>query len=191
MRIDSVVKKALLLLLLGGLYMAAAGASTSYAHFGMIIPSDAVASEHSRSIELALSFSHPFEMTGMPLRKSKAFWVQFHEKRTDLLDTLTPANIFGVKGWKGRFSASRPGVYQFMMEPEPYWEPAEDSFIIHYTKTYLAAFGVEEGWDAPLGIPTEIVPFTRPFGNYAGNIFTGQVLADGKPVAGAEVEIEY
>lgn len=78
-----------------------------------------------------------------------------------------------------------------MMEPEPYWEPAEDSFIIHYTKTYLAAFRVEEGWDAPLGIPTEIAPFTRPFGNYAGNIFTGQVLADGKPVAGAEVEIEY
>lgn len=90
--------------------MAAAGVSTSYAHFGMIIPSDAVASEHSRSIELALSFSHPFEMIGMPLRKPKAFWVQFREKRTDLLDTLTPASILGAKGWKGRFSASRPGV---------------------------------------------------------------------------------
>ena len=76
------------------------------------------------------------------------------------------------------------------MEPEPYFEPAEDTYIIHYTKTAVAAFGGEEGWDEPLGLKTEIVPLTRPFGNYAGNVFQGRVLLDGKPVPGAEVEVE-
>jgi cobalt/nickel transport protein len=35
------------------------------------------------------------------------------------------------------------------------------------------------------------VPLSRPFGNYAGNVFQGQVLLDGKPAPGTEVEIEY
>jgi cobalt/nickel transport protein len=40
-------------------------------------------------------------------------------------------------------------------------------------------------------LPTEIIPLLRPFGNYAGNGFSGQVLVQGKPVAGAEVEVEF
>ncbi|MCI5141843.1 MAG: DUF4198 domain-containing protein, partial [Candidatus Electrothrix sp. ATG1] len=46
------------------------------------------------------------------------------------------------------------------------------------------------GCGEPLGVATEIVPLTRPFGNYAGNSFSGQVLLNGKPVPGAEVEVE-
>ncbi len=55
----------------------------------------------------------------------------------------------------------------------------------------MAAFGEEEGWDEPLGLKTEIVPLSRPFGAYQGYAFTGQVLLDGKPVPNAEIEIEY
>lgn len=77
------------------------------------------------------------------------------------------------------------------MEPAPYFDPEEDRFIIHYTKTVVAAFGDEEGWDVPLGLKMEIIPLIRPFANYSGNIFQGRVLLDGKPVPGAEVEVEY
>jgi cobalt/nickel transport protein len=77
------------------------------------------------------------------------------------------------------------------MEPQAYWEPAEDTYIIHYTKTFVAAFGADEGWDTPIGLPTEIVPLTRPFGNYAGGVFQGQVLIKGKPAPGAEIEVEF
>ena len=56
---------------------------------------------------------------------------------------------------------------------------------------HVAAFGEEEGWDVPLGLKTEIVPLTRPFANYSGNVFQGRVLLDGKPVPGAVVEVEY
>jgi cobalt/nickel transport protein len=77
------------------------------------------------------------------------------------------------------------------MEPRPYWEPIEDCYIIHYTKTVIGAFGQEEGWDEPLGLKTEIVPLTRPFGLYSGNVFQGVVMLDGKPVPKAEVEVEF
>ena len=94
------------------------------------------------------------------------------------------------KGWQATHKLQRPGVYYFAMEPQPYWEPAEDVFIIHYTKTAVAAFGDDADWDRPIGLPTEIVPLLRPFGNLAGNTFVGKVLMDGKPVPGAEVEVE-
>ncbi len=77
------------------------------------------------------------------------------------------------------------------MEPTPYWEPAEDCYIIHYTKVCVNALGLEEGWDEPVGLKTEIVPLTRPYGLWTGNVFTGVVLVDGKPVPDAEVEVEY
>ncbi|MBW1764568.1 MAG: DUF4198 domain-containing protein, partial [Deltaproteobacteria bacterium] len=93
--------------------------------------------------------------------------------------------------WTADYRISRPGVYTFFMEPQPYWEPAEDCFIIHYTKTVTAAFGNEDGWDEPLGVKTEIIPLTRPFGNYSGNIFQGTVMLDQKPVSYAEVEVEH
>jgi cobalt/nickel transport protein len=42
-----------------------------------------------------------------------------------------------------------------------------------------------------VGLETEIIPFTRPYGLWTGNLFTGQVLVKGAPVPFAEVEIEY
>jgi len=40
-------------------------------------------------------------------------------------------------------------------------------------------------------LKTEIVPLSKPFGLYAGNVFQGIVKVDGKAVPHAEVEIEY
>ena len=93
--------------------------------------------------------------------------------------------------WEGQYVFKRPGVGIFYVVPEPYFEPAEDKFIEHITKVVVPAFGEEEGWDEPVGLPAEIVPLTRPFGNYTGNVFTGKVLLDGKPAAGVRVEVEY
>jgi cobalt/nickel transport protein len=93
--------------------------------------------------------------------------------------------------WRVDYTVQRPGVYVFYMEPEPYWEPAEDCFIIHYTKTIVAAFGDDEGWDAEIGLKTEIVPLSKPFGLYAGNVFQGIVKLYGKPVPYAVVEVEF
>jgi len=162
-----------------------------YGHFGMVIPSDPVVSEQNREVDVSLSFSHPFEGIGMDLEKPKRFYMVRNGEQTDLLSGLHPVSIMGNTSFNYHFAPSRPGVYQFVMEPQPYWEPIEDRFIIHYTKTVISVFGSEDGWQQPVGLPAEIRPLLRPFGNYQGNSFTGQVLVNGRPSANAEVEVEY
>jgi len=166
-------------------------AQISVAHFGMVIPAKPAVTGANRSIELSLSFAHPFETTGMDLEKPSHFYVLKDEIKTDLLPGLHEATIMDHQGWKTEFRVKRPGVYHFIMEPAPYWEPTEDLSIIHYTKVIVPAFGSEDGWELPAGLPTEIVPLLRPFGNYAGNSFVGQVLVNGKASGGAEVEVEF
>ena len=164
----------------------------AFAHFGMVIPSDnMVLQGDARTIGLQLSFSHPFELIGMDLAKPKVFAVIASGNQQDLLESLRSTQVMDQRGWQSDFRIQRPGVYMFFMEPQPYWEPVEDVFIIHYTKTVVTAFGDDEGWDGEIGLKTEIVPLSKSFGLYAGNVFQGIVKLDGKPVPYAAVEIEF
>ncbi|MDX2453131.1 MAG: DUF4198 domain-containing protein [Desulfosarcina sp.] len=162
------------------------------AHFGMVIPSDSMVMQaDSRTLRVTLSFSHPMEMVGMELQKPKVFAVSANGKNQSLLGQLKSTTVMDHGAWTADYAIKRPGVYMFHMEPQPYWEPAEDCFIVHLTKTVVTAFGDDEGWDAELGLKTEIVPLAKPYGLYAGNVFQGIVKVDGKPVAYADVEVEY
>ncbi len=173
----------------GLLFMLAGSAN---AHFGMIIPSQPVVmGAKDSNIELELKFWHSFENIGMNLAKPTLFKV-FHEgKSTDLLPSLIEIKEQGMTTWKSEYKITRPGIYTFIMEPAPYFEKEEDCFIIHYTKVYVDAYGNDQGWDKALGIKAEIVPMVKPGALYAGNLFQGQVLRNGKPVPHAEVEVEW
>lgn len=165
---------------------------TAFAHFGMLIPSDNMVMQNDdRTVTLHLSFSHPMEMVGMELVKPKAVMVETGGKKYNLMDVLKSTRVMDQSAWEVDYQVKRPGVYTFYMEPQPYWEPAEDVFIIHYTKTVVTAFGDDEGWDREIGLKTEIVPLSKPFGLYAGNVFQGIVKFDGKSVPYAEVEVEF
>jgi len=162
------------------------------AHFGMVIPSDSmVMQEDKKNVTLKLSFSHPFEGVGMELLKPKVFNVVANGTISDLLGKLEQTTVMEHMAWMVDYKVRKPGVYMFYMEPEPYFEPAEDCFIIHYTKTVIAAFGDDEKWDEELGLKTEIVPLSKPFGGYAGNVFQGIVKINREPAAHAFVEVEY
>lgn len=162
------------------------------AHFGMLIPSSSTVMEDKESsLKLDIFLAHPMEMRGLDMQEPKSLTVTMGGKTEDLKTTLKPATIIGHQAWQVVYDVRQPGVYQFATEPTPYFDPEEERFIIHYTKTVVAAFGEEKGWDVPLGLKMEIVPLTRPFANYSGNVFQGRVLLDGKPVPGAEVEVEY
>ena len=162
------------------------------AHFGMLIPSDSmVMKDDHRTISLNLSFSHPFENIGMKLEKPNQFEVVTNGNKRNLTETLKNISVMDQTAWGCEYRINRPGVYIFYMVPKPYWEPAEDCFIIHYTKTVVAAFGEDDGWDREIGLKTEIVPLSRPFALYQGNIFQGIVKLNGKTVPFAEVEVEY
>jgi len=170
----------------------------AFAHFGTIIPSDdIVTQDDSRTLTLQVKFIHPMEGHYMEMVKPKQFGVMHGGQKEDLLDALKPAKGKGgdqaeeFTFWTADYKIRRPGDYTFFVEPTPYWEPAEDVFIIHYTKVCVDALGLEAGWDQPVGLETEIIPMTRPYGLWTGNLFTGQVLLKGKPVPYAEVEVEY
>ncbi len=171
-------------------------ASPAYAHFGVLVPSEEIV-EENKPITLDLKFMHPTEQSYMELVKPAKFGVMYSGEKTDLLPTLKPEKAKGPAQqesftfWQAQYQPTRPGDYTFYMEPQPYWEPSENTLIIHYTKVCVNAFGLEDGWDTAAGLPTEIIPLTRPYGLWAGNIFTGQVLLNGKPAANTEVEVEH
>ncbi|RJP75866.1 MAG: DUF4198 domain-containing protein [Desulfobacteraceae bacterium] len=168
------------------------------AHFGTITPSDdIVTQDDDKTLNIQVKFIHPMESHYMEMVKPNRFGVFHDGKKIDLLATLQPAKgkspdqTESFTFWTTSYKIKRPGDYTFFVEPAPYWEPAEDVFIVHYTKVCVNALGLEEGWDSPVGLETEIIPYTRPYGLWTGNLFTGQVLLKGKPVPFAEVEIEY
>ncbi len=173
-------------------------AVSAYAHFGAIIPSDdIVTKDDNRNLELSLKFVHPMELHYMEMAKPKRFGVLHRVQKIDLTGSLksakgkAPDQEKAFTTWYTKFPIKRPGDYTFYMEPAPYWEPAEDLFIIHYTKVCVNALGRQDGWDEPVGLETEIVPLTRPYGLWTNNLFSGQVLLNGEPVPYAEVEVEY
>jgi cobalt/nickel transport protein len=170
----------------------------AFAHFGTITPSDdIVTQDDAKTLNIQVKFIHPLEMHYMEMVKPKQFGVVHDGKKTDLLATLQAAKKKSLSQnnqftfWTADFRIRRPGDYTFYVQPTPYWEPAEDKFIVHYTKVCVNALGLEKGWDQPVGLETEIVPLTRPYGLWTGNLFTGQVLLKSQPVSFAEVEIEY
>lgn len=175
-----------------------AASTVCKAHFGLILPSkEIIAQSDDKTITLEAKFIHPLEGHYMELTRPTRFGVLHRGQQMDLLQGLQEAKGRGrdqleeFTFWKVQYLVKRPGDYIFYLEPSPYWEPAEDSFIVHYTKVCVNAFGLEDGWDQPVGLQTEIIPMTRPYGLWTHNLFTGQVLLNGKPSAFAEIEVEY
>lgn len=162
------------------------------AHFGALIPdNDIVSTDSPKTILIEAMFLHPMEGQFMQMERPAAFGVLVRGKREDLSAGLTERKMKGRSTWTARYAVKKPGDHIFFFEPLPYWEPAEESFIVHYTKVVVGAFGLQDGWDTEVGLRTEIVPLTRPYGLWTGNVFTGIVKVQGKPVPFAEVEVEY
>lgn len=161
-------------------------------HFGVIMPSDDIVSQKdSKKITLQIKFMHPFEWQFMNMEKPKRFGVVIGDKNNDLLHDLKSKKTKESTFWEATYTIKEPGSHVFYVEPTPYWEQAEEKFIVHYTKVIVSALGKEDGWDKETGLKTEIVPLTRPFGLWAGNVFQGIVKVDGKPFPYSEVEVEY
>lgn len=166
--------------------------SPAFAHFQMVVPStDIVSAGDDKEISLNLMFTHPMEGHAMDMAKPEKFGVLVAGKESDLLETLEPIQFKDHPAFKTTYTIKRPGDHVFWVEPAPYWEPAEGLMIVHFTKVVVNALGLEEGWDAELKLPTEIIPLVRPYGLWAGNMFRGIVKKNGKPVPYAEIEVEY
>lgn len=164
-----------------------------FGHFQMIMPStDIVERPDQARIILNIVFCHPFEGDVMNMARPARFGVMIGgRKNLDLLNRLTGYKAAGKSAWKAAYQIKQPGDHIFFVEPEPYWEPAEGKFIVHYAKVVVNGFGLETGWDSAVGLKAEIIPLTRPYGLYAGNVFRGIVKINGRPAPFIDVEIEY
>lgn len=168
------------------------GVLPAQAHFQYLLPSrDIVTEQGGRQIALGLIFGHPFRGELMDMNRPEKFGVFVNGEKKSLLSRLKKNVVNGHSTFNTRYRFKRPGDHIFYVQPEAYWEPAEECFIVHYTKVVVNAFGKESGWGKEVGLKTEIVPLTRPYGLWTGNTFRGRVLRYGEPVPGAEIEVEY
>ena len=165
--------------------------SAAAAHFQTLIPSNDVPVEGGE-VTLDLVFTHPMDRgPTMDMAKPRRFAVKRGNTITDLTSRLEERSVNGKRAWRITDNVDAPGVSIYFVEPQAYWEPAEKKFIVQHAKVIVDGFASGEGWDAMVGLPVEIEPLTRPTGLWTGNIFRGIVRKNGKPVPGAEVEVEF
>ena len=161
------------------------------AHFQEITPSADVLPEGG-PVSLDLVFTHPVDGGPvMAMERPVRAGVLAGGTVTDLLPALVEKPVDGMTAWTLSHDLAEPGAAIFFVEPQPYWEPAEGKYIIHYTKVVVDSYASGEGWDELVGLPVEIRPLTRPTGLWTGNLFSGVVLKDGAPVPFAEIEVEF
>src|SRR5271165_180311 len=166
--------------------------SFAEAHFQELLPStDIVPDEGARTVDLAIVFTHPVEGgPTMNMGEPVQFGVLADGKMTDLKSSLIVKPFDGKNAYTARYKVEKPADYVFYLEPAPYWEPAENHYIQHFTKV-VVDFAAGDGWDKLVGLPMEIEPLTRPYGLWTGNEFRGRVLKNGKPLPFADIEVEW
>lgn len=169
--------------------------SAASAHFLLSYTEDAMI-ERPGEVPVKLIFWHPFDNGHvMDLEMPREFYAIHNGEKIDLKDSLEPIRFQGAENegaaLRGSIPVKRSGDYVLVTVPEPYYEEAEDIYIQQITKAFLNRNGLPTDWSEPVGLPTEIIPLNKPYNVLAGSTFTGRVVADGEPVAGAEIEIEY
>lgn len=181
--------------LLAGLIAALLTSQTVSAHFQMLHIDDYMRAKGGKVI-LKMPFTHPSHggpmmNMGQPISLD----VTHKDKKTDLTDKITSLTWQGAENEAAAFQAETAlrgmGDYVFSLVPEPYLETSEDAYIQQFTKTIVNVGGLPTSWHKPLNLAAEIVPDQRPYAVYAGGLFSAVVKAKGKPVDGAEVEVEF
>ena len=150
--------------------------SLAWGHFQTLIPTpDIVTEKTGRTISLDIIFTHPMQWGPvMEMGVPRQFGVLAQGKKQDLRNVLKPVTLDGRNAYTASYKILMPADYVFYVEPAPYWEPAEQKMIIHYTKVIVDAFGAEEDWDTMVGFPVEIdllTPTSR-IGAATGNVFS-------------------
>lgn len=165
------------------------------AHFQLLYTPE-VNLEKPADLQMKMVFWHPMDNGHvMDMEKPEQFYFVHKGKKQDLMEQLAPITFHGAhneaQAYEATVNVKRNGDYVFALVPAPYYEKSEDIYIQQITKSYINKGGIPTGWNEPLGLATEIIPLNKPTNVVAGSTFSGVLLSDGKPVPGAEIEIEY
>jgi len=170
-------------------------AGPALAHFQLAYTPE-VNLDRPGAVPMKFFFWHPMENGhAMDMPAPEALVLHYKDERIDLTDQLSPVTFHAAhndaQGYEAAIPVKRNGDYIVAFTPAPYYEESEDIYIQQITKSLLNKGGIPTGWTEPVGLPTEIVPLNKPTNVLAGSTFSGVLLSNGQPVAGAEIEIEY
>jgi len=170
-------------------------AQQANAHFQLIYTPD-INVKKAGDLPLKLVFWHPMSNGhAMAMGEPVEFYSAFKGQKTDLKPTLKPMTFKGLSNEAAAYDASvslkRNGDYSLVAVPSPYYEESEDIYIQQITKVVVNKGGVPTDWFEPLGLKTEIVPLSKPYGALVGSTFSGVLLKNGQPAPGVEIEIEH
>jgi len=162
------------------------------AHFTMVFPGgemevtpDDYIAEVGETKTILIAWGHPFEHILFDMSSVPEVTVRDPEGEVRKLMT-EEVRIEGYKAYEAKFTVDKEGDWIVSVR---YGD--EDEQLIDLTKAVIHC-GEEAwfGWDSIIGEEVEIVPYTRPYGIEEGFVFTGKALNNGRPLAGASVEVE-
>ncbi len=150
-------------------------------------------------VDLLMAGMEPFRMRGYSMDPPRLFSIYRFDRsqdhpdqpagREDRLGDIEEIRYLDQKAWGANVGLARPGLYQFTIETQPWWEPSQAGYAQHLVKTMIPVYGEDWGWHLPLRLQFEIVAEVRPFGLTAPALFAGRVFSAGQPAPGIPVKV--
>jgi cobalt/nickel transport protein len=175
-------------------------ATTSVAHYNMLIPDKAWANKGDK-VTFTYQFGHPFEHELFDAPEPKAVIVILPDGKTHKIDKLTKVALKGaggkkVDGYNFVYEPEMRGDHTVILQTPPFWMEESKEFWQDTVKVVLH-IQTQKNWDAALGTrivvnDLKITPLTRPYGLLPGMVFQAQAgyTLGNEAISRAEVEFE-
>lgn len=144
--------------------------------------------------DILMSLIRPYAYAPQAMDRPKSFAMIFQADdqqsapvRKDLLGDVEEIRYLEEKAWGANVELAEPGLYQFLLEGKPVWNPEKDYYLQQYAKLFVPVLSDGAGWDKAVAQGLEIVPLSRPYGLVCPALFTGRLINNDKAVANAKV----
>ncbi len=171
-------------------------AAPAVAHFSILLPETTPDSPGEPAVWRFFT-GHPYECELLDTPAPASVRVRHPDGRTWTDLTPRPAHIAAPDDPTGpkitaqafEFRPAARGCHLVCVTTPQTFDPHENTVVQDSVLCPLRV-GTRNGWDHPADTPIELVPLTMPFGLEPGFAVRFQLRLHGRPVAGAEVEIE-
>jgi cobalt/nickel transport protein len=184
-------------------------ATTSFAHYNMLLPDKAWATKGDK-ITFTYQFGHPFEHELFDAPEPRAVFGILPDGKTQKIEKLNKIALRGADGkkvtaFRFAYEPAMRGDHTVILQTPPIWMEESKDFVQDTVKAVLHV-QTQKNWDADprrdqlLGSKLKMIPQTRPYGLLPGMVFQARVWKESPagssslpqfgPHDGTQVEIE-